>query len=256
MHIILVLIIAGSLFWGLLAFTPYLLAHGWPASVAIPFVTLIDLPCGLSAFYLVDLLKSHYRKNNEFLRRFYAELHADLLVLLFFSAILFAIFSLASTSYSLSNIDIACLGIPLFIYAIDTIARARDPVGILPFGMVRRLAYMTLPAVMLVACGWMLIRIYSGEVPAAASLWVQVCIFLAGFSSYVAAKQLGYSLKHRRLGISPTLQQIFLRLRGGKPGIYDEAVVFAEHFQKKMLVATSKAAADRRKSVKRKKSRR
>lgn len=71
-------------FWGLLAFTPYLLAHGWPASVAIPFVTLIDLPCGLSAFYLVDLLNSHYRKNNEFLRRFYAELHADLLVLLFF----------------------------------------------------------------------------------------------------------------------------------------------------------------------------
>lgn len=155
----------------------------------------------------------------------------------------------------MSNIDIACLGVPLFIYAIDTIARARDPVGILRFGRPLRLIFMAFPAVMLVGCGWMLIRIYSGEVPAAASLWIQVCILLAGFSSYVGAKQLSYFMRHRRLGISPTLQQTFLRLRGGKPGIYDEAVVLAERFRREMLVATSKAAADRRKSFKRKKSR-
>ncbi|WP_369934856.1 hypothetical protein [Xanthomonas tesorieronis] len=256
MHIFLILILIGSLIWGWITMVPYLLGNDWPLTVAVPFVALIDVFWGVSTIYLIDLLNSHYRKNNEFLRKFYQELHSDLFSLLAFAAILIIIFTLAKPTYSLSNIDIACLGIPLFIYAIDSLARAKDPAGILKLSIARRLFLMTPPAALLLTSSWSLIHIYSGDVPAGASLWIQFCIFFAGFASYVSSKQVRYFMMHRKLGISPTIQRLFKKLRGGKPGIYDQTAAMAEHFQREMRAATSKAASERRRTSKKKQPRR
>ncbi len=235
---------------------PYLLSHGWPLSIAVTSVALMNLFWGVSTIYLIDLLSSHYRKNNEFLRKFYQELHTDLLALLTFAAILVVVFSLAKPSYSFSNIDVACLGIPLFIYAIDSLAKTKDPVGILKLRLAWRLALMMPSVTLLIASSWSLIHIYSGEFPASASLWIQFCILFAGFSSYVAAKQVRYFVLHRKLGISPTIERIFKKLRGGKPGIYDQTAAMAELFQREMRSATSKAASERRRVSKKKRLKR
>ncbi len=233
--------------------TPYLLQKGWPLALAVPSIALMDVFWGVSLIYVIDLLNSHYRKNNEFLRKFYAELHSDLLSLLAFAAILFALFSMARASYSWSSIDVACLGLPLFIYAIDTLARTRDPSGILKMSIAQRLAVMVPPTGLLVASCWALIEIISGEVPALASLWIQLCILFAGFASYVGAKQIRYSVLHRRLGISPTIMALFRKLRGTESGLYDQTAQMAERFQRDMNVAASKAASEKRKNSKRSK---
>ncbi len=251
MHIVLMLTVVGSLLWGLTALTPYLLQKGWPLALAVPFVGLIDVFWGVSMIYAIDLLNSHYRRNNEFLRKFYAELHSDLLSVLALAAVLLVIFSLARTSYSLSSIDIACLGLPMFICALDSLARTKDPSGILRLGLARRLALMGLPAGLLVASCWVLIEILSNEFTASASLWLQLCILFAGFASYVGAKQTRYFILHRRLGISPTIMTLLKRVRArGAPAFYEQTALMAENFQRDLNVAKAKEAAARRKLAK------
>jgi len=251
MHIVLMLTVVGSLLWGLIALTPYLLQKGWPLALAVPFIGLIDVFWGVSMIYAIDLLNSHYRRNNEFLRKFYAELHSDLLSVLALAVVLLVIFSLARTSYSLSSIDIACLGLPMFICALDSLARTKDPSGILKMGLARRLALMGLPAGLLVASCWVLIEVLSNEFSASASIWLQLCILFAGFASYVGAKQTRYFVLHRRLGISPTIMALLKRVRGrGAPAFYEQTAQMAEKFQRDLNVANAKAAAERRKLAK------
>lgn len=250
-HIVLMTTVVGSFLWGLLVLTPYLLQKGWPLALAVPFIGLVDVFWGVSMIYAIDLLNSHYRKNNEFLRKFYAELHSDLLSLIVFAVLLLTIFSLARATYSLSSIDIACLGVPLFICAIDTLARAKDPAGILRMSITRRLLLLVLPVGLLIASCWVLIEILSGELPAAASLWIQLCIFFAGFASYISAKQTRYFILHRRLGVSPTIMALLRKVRGGSPGLYEQTAQMAERFHRDMNVATSKAASEKRKKSKR-----
>ncbi|MBD9477398.1 hypothetical protein [Pseudoxanthomonas sp. PXM02] len=257
MHRILLLSLLVSLLWGVLSLVPYLTGPcGWPLSLALMAVVVIDVFWGVATVYVIDLFNSHYRNNNEFLRSFYAELHADLIAVLVLAGVLFVIFSMATPGYALSNIDIACLGLPLFINAIDALARAKDPVGILRLNMGQRLFLMSVPAAMLVLSSWILIRIYSGQIPAAASLWLQLNIIAAGFSAYVSAKQVSYFLTHRKMGVSPTLEKMFAAFRGGRPGPYDHAKQLAEKFERDMKKATAQAAAGRRQSRKRSKPRR
>lgn len=257
MHRILLLSLLISLLWGGLSLVPYLTGPcDWSLSLALMAVVVLDVFWGVATVFVIDLFNSHYRHNNEFLRSFYAELHADLTSLLVLAGVLFVIFSMATPGYALSNIDIACLGLPLFITAIDTLARARDPVGILRFSVGGRLFLMSMPAAMLVLSSWILIRIYSGQIPAAASLWLQLNIIAAGFSTYVMAKQVSYFLKHRKISLSPTLEKMFAAFRGGRPGIYDQAAVVAEKFERDMKKASAQAAAQRRQSKKRTKPKR
>lgn len=251
MHVVLMLTVVGSLLWGLIALTPYLLQKGWPLALAVPFIGLIDVFWGVSMIYIIDLLNSHYRKNNEFLRKFYAELHSDLLSVLALAAVLLVIFSLARTSYSLSSIDVACLGLPMFICALDSLARTKDPSGILKMSLPRRLILMAFPAGLLVASCWVLIEILSNEFSASASLWLQLCILFAGFASYVGSKQTRYFMLHRRLGISPTIMALLKKVRGrGAPAFYEQTAQMAEKFQRDLNVATAKAAADKRRLAK------
>ncbi|MBH1392569.1 hypothetical protein I5U25_06565 [Stenotrophomonas maltophilia] len=247
MHIVLMLTVVGSLLWGLIALTPNLLQKGWPLAVAVPFIGLVDVFWGVSMIYVIDLLNSHYRKNNEFLRKFYAELHSDLLTVLVLAVVLLVIFSLARTSYSLSSIDVACLGLPMFICALDSLARSKDPSGILTMSLTRRLILMALPAGLLIASCWVLVEILSNEFSASASLWLQLCILFAGFTSYVGSKQTRYFMLHRRLGISPTIMALLRKVRGaGSPAFYEQTAQMAEKFQRDLNVATAKAAADKR----------
>lgn len=250
MHIALMITVVVSLLWGLIALTPYLLQKGWPLALAVPFIGLIDVFWGVSMIYVIDLLNSHYRKNNDFLRKFYAELHSDLLSVLALAVVLLVIFSLARTSYSLSSIDIACLGLPMFICSVDSLARAKDPSGVLRLGLAGRMALMALPAGLLVASCWVLIEILSNEFSDSASLWLQLCILFAGFASYVGSKQTRYFMLHRRFGISPTIMALLKRVRSkGTPAFYEQTAQMAEKFQQHISVATAKAAAQKRKSA-------
>lgn len=257
MHVVLMLTVVGSLLWGVIALTPYLLQKGWPIALAVPFIGLIDVFWGISMIYVIDLLNSHYRKNNEFIRNFYAELHSDLISMLVLAVVLLVIFCLARTSYSLSSIDIACLGLPMLICALDSLARAKDPSGIITMGLARRLALMALPAGLLVASCWVLIEVLSNEFSASASLWLQLCIVFAGFASYVGSKQTRYFMLHRRIGISPTIMALLKRVRGrGAPAFYEQTAQMAERFQRHVDVATAKAAAEKRKAIKTSKKKR
>jgi len=260
MHFVLLISILVSLLWGFITVVPFLVEIcGWSVPSALLCIVLVDVFWGVSTAYLIDLFSSHLRKNNEFLRSFYAELHADLIVLLVFAVVLFVIFALATTRYSLSNIDIACLGIPLLIYAIDSLAKAKDPTGTLTISLDKRLMLLFLPVCLLLLSSWALIRIYSGSVPPWVSLWLQLNILAAGFSSYVGAKQFCYFLKHRRLGVSPTLMTMFAKFHGGRPGIYDLVAELERRFERSMRKAAAQAATERqreRKAGKKRKRRR
>lgn len=251
MHLVLLMSLLISLLWGLFFAVPFLTGrYEWPLPAALLCVLFLSVFWGVATVYVIDLLNSHYRKNNDFLRKFYAELHTDLLIILVFAGVLFVIFYLAAVDYRLSNIDIACLGIPLFICAIDSLAKVKDRAGLIRFSLGARLSIMLTPVALLILSIWMLVQIYSGLVPASVSLWLQLNILAAGFSAYVGAKQFCYFVKHRRLGISPTLMNMFLKLRGGRPGEYDQIAEMAAEFEGKVRTATAQAAAERRKRKK------
>ncbi|PTA85949.1 hypothetical protein CWM66_27995 [Kosakonia sp. H7A] len=134
MHYFLLLCIVVPLVWGSVSIIPifvqtYDVFPGLTAALLLVF--LCTSLWGIATAYLIDLLSSHNRRNNEFLRNFYKLLYEDLGVMLVLAALLWGIFWAAKPAYSLSNIDIACLGLPLYIYAISSIARATDPSGIL-----------------------------------------------------------------------------------------------------------------------------
>lgn len=249
MHYLLLLCIVVPLAWGLASIPPiFVRAYDFFPGliVALLLVFICTSFWGIATVYLIDLLNSHRRRNNEFLRNFYKLLHEDLGVMIVLAALLWGIFWAAKPAYSLSNIDVACLGLPLYIYAISSIAKAKDPSGILKVTLGHRAFLIALPFALLLASCVALVQIYSGRVPALSSLWIQLSILAGGFSTYVGSKQFAYYAHHRRITASPTLGRMFRKLRGGKPGIYDLAIQASERFEEGMKIKTAQRAAKAR----------
>lgn len=252
MHYLLLLCIVVSLAWGSASITPVFVRtyNFFPGlTAALLLVFLCTSFWGIATVYLIDLLSSHHRRNNEFLRNFYKLLYEDLGAMLVLAALLWGIFWAAKPAYSLSNIDIACLGLPLYIYAISSIAKAKDPSGILKITLGYRAFLITPPLALLLASCIALVQIYSGRAPALRSLWIQLSIVAGGFSTYVSSKQFAYYMHHRRITASPTLGRMFRKLRGGKPGIYDLAIQASERFEESMRIRTAQRAVEARRTA-------
>lgn len=252
MHYLLLLCTAVSLAWGSASITPvFVRAYNFfpGLTAALLLVFLCTSFWGIATVYLIDLLSSHHRRNNEFLRNFYKLLYEDLGAMLVLAALLWGIFWAAKPAYSLSNIDIACLGLPLYIYAISSIAKAKDPSGILKITLGYRAFLITLPLALLLASCIALVQIYSGRAPALSSLWIQLSIVAGGFSTYVSSKQFAYYMHHRRITASPTLGRMFRKLRGGKPGIYDLAIQASDRFEESMRIRTAQRAVEARRTA-------
>ncbi|MBB3814765.1 hypothetical protein FHY13_003136 [Xanthomonas arboricola] len=244
MHYLLLLITFVALVWGSASIIPtFVRAYDFfpGLTAALLLIFLCTSFWGIAAVYLIDLLSSHHRRNNEFLRNFYKLLYEDLGVMLALAALLWGIFWTAKPAYSLSNIDIACLGLPLYIYAISSAAKAKDQSGMLKVTLGHKAFLIAFPGTLLVASCVALVQIYSGRVPALGSLWIQLSILAGGFSTYVGCKQFAYYVHHRSIKASPTLGRMFRKLRGGRPGIYDLAIQASERFEEGMKIKNSSA---------------
>ncbi len=78
MHYLLLLYIIVPLAWGLASIPPiFVRAYDFFPGliVALLLVFICTSFWGIAAVYLIDLLNSHRRRNNEFLRNFYKLLH-------------------------------------------------------------------------------------------------------------------------------------------------------------------------------------
>lgn len=257
MYYIVILVIAISFVWGCIATSAIEIQGFIPAvSWKIAWVAAAGTFWGVAAVYLIDLVSSHRRKNTDFLRVFYAQLHDDLIAMLSMAVILFFVFRYASTQYEFSNIDIACLGLPLFVYAILSIVRAKDKTGVLVFKAKIKSSIVAIYLVMLAVSSWVLIQIYSGELSSAASIWVQITIVAAGISTYISAKQINYFITRRRVDFSPTLRDMFSKLRGGRPGPYDMAAEISDKFNREVKSHVAKKARERRQMSGKKRARR
>lgn len=257
MYYVVILVLVISLVWGCIATSAVEIQGIIPViSWKVVLVIFAGTFWGVAAVYLIDLFNSHRRRNTEFLRVFYAQLHDDLIAMLFMAVILFAVFYHASVKYDFSNIDIACLGLPLFVYAILSIVKAKDRTGVLVFKAKIKNSIVAIYLGMLAASSWALVQIYSGELSSAASIWVQITIVAAGISTYISAKQINYFVTERRVDFSPTLRDMFSKFRGGRPGPYDMAAEISDKFNKELKSHVAKKARERRRVSGRKKPRR
>lgn len=234
------------LVWGGLTVKPFSIL---PADLSYGRLLLVlsgTLATTTAFLYATDMVSSARGRNTVYLQKFYKSLHYDLLITASNSLVIYVILSASAQQYVLSNIDIGLSAVPFFLAGIYALVLPHS--ATLAFRPKKRMIWLmaAVHVMLMTACCLLLVRIHSGQFSGPASLWLQLSIFAVGWTLYVGGKQARYLVAGGRLDFSETHRQLFLQLRGGRPGLYDELAAVAEATNSKLRTLKAKQAADLR----------
>lgn len=237
----------GSLLWGTAV-------NGGFGSMSGLLVTSYTAPFwGTALLYLYDFAMAIAGRNSPYMTKFYASLKNDIFSNALFGLTLFFLFWLAPAEYSLSNIDIAALGLPFVIVAaLETLQSAKIKIADrnLPKKVIGLLMMVQI-ATFLVSI-WFLRRIMTGELSSAQSLWIQITILCAALTFYFGAKQIRFVITQQKMEVSPVLLQLFSSIPNS-PQLYKGTESTATAWN--AMVKKEKAAARKKSGQRRKRNR-
>lgn len=177
---------------------------------------------GVALIYLYDFLMAEAGRNSPYMAEFYSSLRADLLVSCVIGFTLALLFWNAPNTYSWSNIDLAAIGLPFLVYALnDTIQSGRIKIGgnKLPRKIVSIMAFIQIITYGLSM--YCLSYILSGKASSSQSVWIQLTIVSAALTFFFGAKQIRFILTKQRLEVSPVLLNLFQSIPAS-PLLYKE----------------------------------
>lgn len=193
-----------SLIWGVIV------NRGYNSNYMLLATIYTSTFWGVALIYLYDFCMAQAGKNSPFMAEFYSNLKADLVVSCIIGLTLFLLFWFAPNTYSWSNIDVAAIGLPFLVYALnDTIQNGRMRIGgnKLPRTIIN---FMVLIQIITYGVSvYCLLYILSGKASSAQSVWIQLTIVSAALTFFFGAKQIRFIFTKQRLEVSPVLLNLF-----------------------------------------------
>lgn len=215
MKLFLFLILGLTLVWEL-SFTDGSLASLYKTSLG-------SAMWGAALLHLYDFMMSLRGKNSAYMIEFHSRLKKDIFTCLAFGLTLLIIFYAASTVYTFSNVDLACLGLPFLILSFfDLLAIKNLKVAGLYFPRKAFFVLLTLPIGAYVVFSYWLIDILSSRFSQSQALWMQITIFFTGIYALFAASFIRFVLEKQRMEFSPVLLEFFNSIKSS-PRLYADA---------------------------------
>lgn len=214
MFYLLLVIIGISFFWEL-SFTDdtflSLLQTGWGSAM-----------WGAAALYLYDFQFAIRGRSSPYIVDFYSQIKNDVFICLAIGLSLVLLYTLAPSTYSFYNVDLAFLGMPFLLYSLAAVLSLKRA----KIGKTRLLRGPIYGLLALLVVGYVLfffwaVKIINSSYSQSQALWMQITIFSTGLYAFIASKFMRFAVEKERLEIFPSLRNTLSRTKRGRH-MYDE----------------------------------